>query len=115
MPGSRPTTLVCPVCGQAASGECPPLCSSDGELRRLHGGGLLATVAHELRGPLAAVLYALQARVKCDDGDPAARRTWEIVERQARRAARIIDDLNDACAGSWYKLSLCTELADVAE
>ena len=76
---------------------------------------MLTAVAHELRGPLAAILYALQALASRGDGDPAVQRMWAIVERQAWRAARIVDDLNDVCAGYWNKLPLRTEVVAVAE
>jgi signal transduction histidine kinase len=70
-------------------------------------------VAHELRGPLATILFALETMTDCGAGAPAARRAREIVERQALRAARIVDDLFDVCAGSHGGLSLHQEVVDV--
>jgi len=43
----------------------------------------LATLAHELRDPLAAILLALE--LHSGDGDPAARRTLTMAAHQARR------------------------------
>ena len=51
----------------------------------------LATVAHELRNPLATILLALQTI----PGDRTASRPLAIAEHQARQAVRIIDDLFD--------------------
>ena len=72
----------------------------------------LATLAHELRDPLATILFALEAI--SGDGDPAARQARTIVERQARRASRIVDDLFDFCAGSCDRLSLFKEVVELA-
>lgn len=69
----------------------------------------LATLAHELRDPLATVLELL-----CDDA-PAARPTLAIAEHQARRAVRLVDDLFDLCAGSQENLPLHKESVDLAE
>src|SRR5262249_19942918 len=72
----------------------------------------LATLAHELRDPLAAILIALELHP--GDDDPAARRTLTMAAHQARRAIRIVDDLFDLCAGSRDCLPLCTEVVDLA-
>ena len=61
-------------------------------------GEALATLAHELRDPLAAIVSALE--LHSGDGDPAARRILTMAAHQARRAVRIVDDLFDLCAGS---------------
>jgi signal transduction histidine kinase len=75
-------------------------------------GEALATLAHELRDPLAAILSALE--LHAEDGDPAARRTLTMAAHQARRAVRIVDDLFDLCAGSWDSLPLCKEEVELA-
>jgi signal transduction histidine kinase len=67
-------------------------------------GEALATLAHELRDPLATILLALELN-SCD-GDPAARRVLTMAAHQARRAVRIVDDLFDLCAGSRHSLPL---------
>ncbi len=74
----------------------------------------LATVAHELRNPLAAILYALAAMTDRAD-DPAARGQRAVVERQARRAARLVEDLLEVCSGSLGKLAFRPEVVDLAE
>ena len=75
-------------------------------------GEALATLAHELRDPLAAILLALE--VHSVDGDPAARRTLTMAAHQARRAVRIVDDLFDLCAGSRESLPLCKDVVELA-
>jgi signal transduction histidine kinase len=72
----------------------------------------LATLAHELRDPLATILLALEAIP--GHSDPAARKAHAIAEHQARRAVRIVDDLFDLCAGSWDRLLLNTEVVELA-
>jgi signal transduction histidine kinase len=74
----------------------------------------LATLAHELRSPLATIVLALEVIAGGRDVDPATRRARDIAERQARRAMQLIDDLFDVCAGSRGKLSLRTEVVDLA-
>src|SRR5262249_1460332 len=76
-------------------------------------GEALATLAHELRDPLAAILSALE--LHSEDGDQAARRTLTMAAHQARRVVRIVDDLFDLCAGSRDRLPLCNEVVDLAE
>jgi signal transduction histidine kinase len=76
---------------------------------------LLGTLAHELRNPLATVLGAVQM-ITCDcDVDSTARRALAVLERQARQAIRLIDDIFDICAGAQGKLSLCKELVGLAD
>ena len=73
----------------------------------------LAVVAHALRNPLAAVLYALEAMTDRGD-DPASRQARAIAKRQVRRAAQLVNDLFDACAGTRGKLTVRREVVDIA-
>ena len=73
----------------------------------------LAAVAHELRNPLATILYAVAAMTDRGD-DPAARGPKAVVERQARRAARVVDDLFDLAAGSLDRLTVRPVPVDLA-
>jgi len=75
-------------------------------------GEALATLAHELRDPLAAIVFALE--LHSGDGDRPARRTLTMAAHQARRAVRIIDDLFDLCAGCRDSLPLCKEAVELA-
>jgi signal transduction histidine kinase len=64
----------------------------------------MATLAHELRDPLATILFALE--MIPTPGDPFAGRARTVAEHQARRAMQMIDDLFDLCAGSRNRLRL---------
>ena len=56
----------------------------------------LAMLAHELRNPLAPISAAAEVLRLGHAGDPRLRRTSEIVTRQVRHMATLIDDLLDA-------------------
>jgi signal transduction histidine kinase len=71
----------------------------------------LARVAHELRGPLACIIHALRG---VPPGDGAVDKARGIAERQAWRAARIVEDLFDVCAGGRGKLTLRKERVSLA-
>jgi PAS domain S-box-containing protein len=66
----------------------------------------LATLAHELRNPLAAIRGAAQVLEKKDWPDPDL--TWgrEVIERQAGQMARLLDDLLDVSRITRGKLEL---------
>ena len=75
-------------------------------------GEALATLAHELRDPLASIVLALE--VYSGNDDPVARRVLTKAARQAQRAVRLVDDLFDLCAGSLDRLLLHTEVIELA-
>jgi PAS domain S-box-containing protein len=69
----------------------------------------LATLAHELRNPLAPILNAAQF-LRLDPGiEPARRDAIAIIERQARHMARLVDDLLDVSRISRGAISLRRE------
>lgn len=55
----------------------------------------LATLAHELRNPLAPMRSAMELLRLLDLRQPEARRAFEIMERQMDQMTRLIDDLMD--------------------
>jgi PAS domain S-box-containing protein len=55
----------------------------------------LAMLAHELRNPLAPILNAAQVLRVRAEGDPLLVRPTELIERQTRQMARLVDDLLD--------------------
>jgi two-component system sensor histidine kinase PilS (NtrC family) len=57
-------------------------------------GRMSAAVAHEIRNPLAAIAQA-SALLNEDLTDPAHRRLTDMVEHNARRLGRIVDDVLD--------------------
>lgn len=76
---------------------------------------LLATLAHELRDPLATILFALQSNPDDRDADSAAQWSRDVAVRQARRAMRIVDDVFDVCAISRGRMFLQKEIVDLAD
>jgi PAS domain S-box-containing protein len=55
----------------------------------------LATLAHELRNPLAPIRAAVQAMAMAPADDPAQGMLRETIDRQSRQLARIVDDMMD--------------------
>jgi len=73
----------------------------------------LATLAHELRNPLAPMLNAV-ALMRRGDLMPAVRdKAIGILERQLRHVVRLIDDLLDVSRITTGKLSLHMEIVDL--
>ncbi|HEY7817078.1 MAG TPA: ATP-binding protein, partial [Vicinamibacteria bacterium] len=75
----------------------------------------LATLAHELRNPLAPLRSGLQV-MKLARNDPAlVARTREIMERQLQQMVRLIDDLLDVSRITRGKIALRRERISLAE
>jgi PAS domain S-box-containing protein len=55
----------------------------------------LATLAHELRNPIAPIRYAVQVVNLKSPTTPEVRWAIEVIERQTKHMARLIDDLLD--------------------
>src|SRR5262249_21008679 len=73
----------------------------------------MATLAHELRNPLAPIRNAFQA-VRLKGADPAIREWAEgVIERQVRHMARLVDDLMDVSRISRGKVRLNLERFDL--
>ena len=71
----------------------------------------LATLAHELRNPLAPIMNAVQLL----GGDPAGRdNARTIIDRQVRHMARLVDDLLDVSRITLGRINLRRERASVA-
>lgn len=74
----------------------------------------LATMAHELRNPLAPLSNAIEILRRLGDSDPALRqRAMDIMGRQLRQLVRLIDDLLDVSRINTGKLMLRTESIDL--
>ena len=56
-------------------------------------GQMLAGVAHELNNPLTAILGVTELLAERPDTDEGAKRQLDLAHRQARRAARIVQNL----------------------
>ena len=75
----------------------------------------LATLAHELRNPLAPIRNALEI-LRLGGSNPAAGdQARQIMDRQIRQMVRLIDDLLDVSRITRGKLRLTTERLSVAE
>ncbi len=72
----------------------------------------LAKLSHELRTPLTPVLAITSAALDQRAIPPALRSSLEIVQRNVRHEARLIDDLLDQSLITLGKLRLRTELVD---
>jgi PAS domain S-box-containing protein len=74
----------------------------------------LATLAHELRNPLAPIRAALEImrRDEMEEKDQQAR---EIIERQLRHIVRLVDDLLDISRITQGKITLQTETTELRE
>lgn len=73
----------------------------------------LATLAHELRNPLAPIRFALEA-LKVDSPPAAAARAREVIDRQVRQLVRLVDDLLDVSRITANKIQLRREPLDLA-
>jgi signal transduction histidine kinase len=75
----------------------------------------LATLAHELRNPLAPIRNSVSLLRLASSGD-AATQVWEIMDRQVNHMVRLIDDLMEVSRITRGKIELrrdATELAAV--
>ena len=73
----------------------------------------LATLAHELRNPLAAIRFALET-LKVDTPPAIAQRARDVIERQVKQLVRLVDDLLDVSRITADKILLRREPLDLA-
>jgi signal transduction histidine kinase/ActR/RegA family two-component response regulator len=73
----------------------------------------LATLAHELRNPLAPIRFALEA-LKVDSARAIAARARDVIERQVGQLVRLVDDLLDVSRITANKIQLRRESLDLA-
>ncbi|HEX9565581.1 MAG TPA: ATP-binding protein [Gemmatimonadaceae bacterium] len=69
----------------------------------------LATLAHELRNPLAPIRNALEIMRLAGDDDAAVKRAREVLDRQVTQLARIVEDLIDVARIVERKIELRKE------
>ncbi|MGZ8196850.1 MAG: hybrid sensor histidine kinase/response regulator [Burkholderiales bacterium] len=82
-----------------------------GERRKNH---FLATLAHELRNPLAAIRNSSALLRTFPSADPAFDRVREVIERQSRNLEHLVDDLLDSARITAGKITLVTSYVGVA-
>jgi signal transduction histidine kinase/ActR/RegA family two-component response regulator len=76
----------------------------------------LATLAHELRNPLAPISNAVEIIRRVGDNDtPLRNRALDIMNRQLRQMVRLIDDLLDVSRITTGKLMLQKERTDLIQ
>jgi PAS domain S-box-containing protein len=73
----------------------------------------LATLAHELRNPLAPIRNAMRIISRRAEVDANIGKAKEVIERQLRHMVRLIDDLMDVSRITRGKLELHRECVDV--
>ena len=73
----------------------------------------LATLAHELRNPLAPIRFALEM-LKGDAPQATGEQARDVIERQVRQLVRLVDDLLDVSRITAGKIQLRRESLDLA-
>jgi PAS domain S-box-containing protein len=74
----------------------------------------LATLAHELRNPLAPILNSVELLHLLPSEDPTLRQVRDILDRQTRQMARLVDDLLDLSRIARGQVPLRRERLDLA-
>jgi signal transduction histidine kinase len=74
----------------------------------------LATLAHELRNPLAPLRNSLSILRMSGDSNPAAERVHEMMERQVNHMVRLVDDLLEVSRITRGKIELRRERVELA-
>ncbi len=74
----------------------------------------LATLAHELRNPLAPIRNSTRLMRLSDDAQPR-QRALEVIDRQLDQLVHLVDDLLDVSRISQGKIELRKQLIDLAE
>jgi PAS domain S-box-containing protein len=75
----------------------------------------LATLAHELRNPLAPIRTSLEFMKLKMASDPGLAKAWEIADRQTRHMTRLVEDLLDVSRISRGQVELRTQPVDLVE
>jgi signal transduction histidine kinase/CheY-like chemotaxis protein len=75
----------------------------------------LAMLAHELRNPLAPIQNAVEVLKRLGHARPELQRATQVIERQARHARKLVEDLLDVSRISRGKISLHKEPLELAE
>jgi len=75
----------------------------------------LATLAHELRNPLAPIRNAVRVQRLKGTNEPEMRWSWEVIDRQVEHLTRLIDDLLDLSRITRNKLELRRQRVELAE
>jgi PAS domain S-box-containing protein len=74
----------------------------------------LATLAHELRNPLAPIRNSLNILRLMSQSDPTVEQVGQVMERQVDQLVRLVDDLLEVSRITRGKIELRLELVEVA-
>lgn len=74
----------------------------------------LATLAHELRNPLAPIRNSLHILRLTNGGDPASDQVCDMIERQVAHLVRLVDDLLEVSRITRGKVELRLEPVEIA-
>src|SRR5262245_7177218 len=75
----------------------------------------LATLSHELRTPLTPILGWIRILSRFANADPLLKEGFEVIERNARQQATLINDLLDLTRIDSGKIELAREATDLAD
>lgn len=75
----------------------------------------LATLAHELRNPLAPIANSLALMDLCPDDAAIARQASQVIGRQLAQFTRLVDDLLDMSRINTGKIEIKTEAVDLVD
>ena len=75
----------------------------------------LATLAHELRNPLAAIRNAAAILTAMESSNPEARWVPEVIDRQLAQMSRMLEDLLDVSRIAHDKLALRRQRVELSE
>ena len=75
----------------------------------------IATLAHELRNPLAPIRTAVEVMAKVPGSDPAQQAMRATIDRQSAQLARIVDDMIDIARVTRGAMSIAQAPVDIAE
>jgi PAS domain S-box-containing protein len=75
----------------------------------------LSMLAHELRNPLSPILNSVRALEKLKPEEPAIQRHTEVIERQIRNLAHLVDDLLDVARITRGAITLTREVVNLSE
>lgn len=89
--------------------------ADDLELQHRQKDAFVATLAHELRNPLAPIHSAVHVLKATVDSNPALQKMVAIIERQSQTLARLVDDLLDMSRISRGSIELQLEEVSIGE
>lgn len=87
----------------------------DLETAARHVNEFIATLAHELRNPLAPIRNAVEVMAKVPASDPAQHAMRQTIERQSAQLARILDDMIDIARVTRGELHMERAPVEIAE